>query len=36
MYFTLEAGRVLVVVNNFEESSRQRIKGIIGSGAELD
>jgi hypothetical protein len=33
-FFSLEACGVLVVVNNFEESSRQRIKGIAVSGTE--
>ena len=35
-YFSLEAGCVLVVVNNFEKSSRQRVKGISGSVTEPD
>ncbi len=35
-FFSLEAIRVLVVVNNFEGSSRQRVKGIAGSGTEPD
>ena len=35
-FFSLEAYGVRVVVNNFEVSSRQRIKRIAGSGTEPD
>ena len=33
-FISLEASRVLVVVKHFEESSRQRVKGIGGWGTE--
>ncbi len=31
-FISLDASRVLVVVKHFEQSSRQRVKGIGGSG----
>ncbi len=33
-FFSLEACGVRVVVNDFEGLSRQRVKGIAGSGTE--
>ena len=35
-FFSLDTCSVLVVVNNFDGSSRQRIKGIARSGTEPD